>query len=105
MSDIKNLTDETFDQEVKTGSILVDFHASWCGPCRTLAPILELVAEKVLGKAQICKVDIDTAPKTAARFEVTSVPTMILFKEGKEMGRLIGLKSVEAVEQFISSAV
>lgn len=102
---IKHFTDSEFDHEIKNGVTLVDFHANWCGPCRTLAPVLEQVAKDVEGKAVIAKIDIDNEQKTAAHFQITSVPTMILFKNGKEMGRLVGLRSAEAVKDFIKTAL
>lgn len=98
---IKHLTDGNFEQEVKSGVVLVDFHANWCGPCRMLAPVLEQVAKEIEGKASIGKVDIDSEQKTATRFQITSVPTMILFKDGEEAGRLIGLKNADEVRKFI----
>ncbi len=102
---IKHFTDSEFDKEVKQGVTLVDFHANWCGPCRTLAPVLEQVAKDVKGKAVIGKIDIDSEQKTATQFQITSVPTMILFKNGKEVGRLIGLRTADAVKDFINSAL
>jgi thioredoxin 1 len=105
MSDvIKKLTEETFEKEVQNGVTLVDFFADWCGPCRMLAPVLEKVAKDVQGKATIAKLDIDHAQKIASSFQVTSIPTLILFKDGKEIGRLIGLRDADAVKQFILSA-
>lgn len=101
---IKALTDEIFEQEIQKGVTLVDFHANWCGPCRMLAPVLEEVAKEVKGKAVIAKVDIDNAQKTAAQFQITSVPTLILFKDGKEVNRLIGLRNADAVKDFILAA-
>ena len=102
---MKHLTDENFETEVKHGVTLVDFHANWCGPCRMLAPVLEQVAKDVKGKASIGKVDIDNEQKTASRFQITSVPTMILFKDGKEMSRLVGLRTAEAVKELITAAL
>ena len=102
---IKHLTDENFEKEIGKGVTLVDFYANWCGPCRTLAPVLEQVAKEVTGKAAVGKVDIDTEQKTAAHFQITSVPTMILFKNGKEVNRLIGLRNADAVKTFILAAV
>ena len=101
---IKEFTDGAFASEIKQGVTLVDFHASWCGPCRTLAPVLEQVAKDVEGKAAIGKIDIDSEQKTAAQFQITSVPTMILFKNGKEVGRLVGLRTAVAIKEFIQSA-
>jgi len=101
---MKYLTDANFDTEVAKGTILVDFHANWCGPCRMLAPVLEQVAKEIKGKATIGKVDIDNEQKTATRFQITSVPTMILFKDGKEVNRLVGLRNADAIKQFVFSA-
>jgi len=106
MSDvIQHFTDKNFDAQIGSGVVLVDFHANWCGPCRMLAPLLEQVAKKLQGKARIGKVDIDSAQEIASFFQITSVPTMILFKEGKEVNRLIGIKSAEEIEKFIISEV
>jgi len=101
---MKHLTDANFNDEVKAGVTLVDFHANWCGPCRMLAPVLEQVAKEVKGKASIGKVDIDSEQKTASRFQITSVPTLILFKDGKEVNRLVGLRNADAIKDFILSA-
>lgn len=102
---IKHFSDANFDAETKSGLVLVDFHANWCAPCRTLAPVLEQVAKEVKGKAVIGKIDIDSEQNTAARFQITSVPTMILFKNGKEVGRMVGLRTADALKDFIQSAV
>lgn len=102
---MKHLTDANFAKETEKGVTLVDFHANWCGPCRMLAPVLEQVASDVQGKAVIAKVDIDSEQKTAAQFQITSVPTMILFKNGKEIKRLVGLRNAEAIKEMILAAV
>jgi thioredoxin 1 len=101
---MKHLTDANFDAEIKQGVTLVDFHANWCGPCRMLAPVLEQVSKELKGKASLGKIDIDAEQKTATRFQITSVPTMILFKDGKEVNRLVGLRNAEAIKDFIMSA-
>ena len=72
-------------------------------PCRMLSPVLEKVAVELKGKAQFGKVDIDESQKVASLFQVTSVPTLILFKDGREVGRLIGLRDAETIKEFISS--
>lgn len=104
MADIKQLEDPEFQKGIEKGVTLVDFYANWCGPCRTLAPVLEQVAKDVEGKAIVAKVDIDNAQNTANAFQISSVPTMILFKDGEEVGRLIGLKSADAIKEFIETA-
>jgi thioredoxin 1 len=102
--DIKKLNEESFSEEIKNGVTLVDFYADWCGPCRMLTPVLEKVAKDVQGKARVAKLDIDHAQKIASSFQVTSVPTLILFKEGKEVGRLVGLRDQESIKGFVMSA-
>lgn len=97
----KHLTEETFDQGVSAGVTLVDFYADWCGPCRMLTPVLEEVAKEIKGKATIAKIDIDQAQKTASSFQVTSIPTLVLFKNGKEVGRLVGLRDKDTIKDFI----
>ncbi len=101
---IKHLTDENFEKEIEKGITLVDFHANWCGPCRMLAPVLEDVAREIKGKGSIGKIDIDTEQRIASQYQITSVPTMILFKNGKEVNRLIGLRNADAIKEFITSA-
>lgn len=102
MSDaFKYLTEENFETEISSGLTLVDFYADWCGPCRMLTPVLEEVAKEVKDKAVIAKIDIDKAQKTASTFQVTSIPTLVLFKEGKEVGRLVGLRDKDTIKDFI----
>jgi thioredoxin 1 len=98
---IKKFTEDSFHSDIKHGVVLVDFYADWCGPCRMMTPILERVAAE--SKAVIAKIDIDSAQSVAGNYQVTSVPTLILFKDGKEMGRLVGLRDAETVKEFISS--
>lgn len=100
---IREFNDENFENEIKKGVTLVDFHADWCGPCRMLSPVLEKVAVELKGKTQFGKVDIDESQKIASLFQVTSVPTLVLFKDGREVGRLIGLRDAETIKEFISA--
>jgi len=91
---IPNLTDMTFDEEVKSSDepILVDFWAEWCGPCKMLTPTLEEIGKDYAGKLRIAKLNVDDAPDVARRFEVMSIPTLILFKEGEPSLRIVGAK-------------
>jgi len=102
---IKVLTNSSFTKDVQKGVTLVDFHANWCGPCRMLAPVLEEVAKQIHGKASIAKIDIDTEQDIANQFQITSVPTMVLFKDGKEVNRIVGLRNADAIKDFILSVI
>ena len=93
------VTDSTFDEQVKTSStpVLVDFWAEWCGPCKMVAPILEEIANEKSGTIKIAKLNVDDNIRTAQRFEVMSIPTMILFKDGDAVMRIVGAKSKSAL--------
>lgn len=101
---IKKLDQESFKTEIAKGLTLVDFYADWCGPCRMLAPVLEQVAQEVKGKAVLAKIDIDQAQQVTTDFQITSVPTLILFKDGKEVKRIIGLRDADFIKEFIIAA-
>ncbi len=98
-------TDENFEEKIKQGVNLIDFYADWCGPCRMLTPVLEEVAGEMQGKATFAKLDIDQNQEVAKRYQVTSVPTLILFKDGKEVNRLVGLRDAEAIKHFVGGAL
>jgi thioredoxin 1 len=92
---VHEFNDLNFDQEVVNGSgkILVDFTASWCGPCKRLAPIVDEVADALEGKVKVGKLDIDEAPMTASKFQVRGVPTLMVFEGGKPVQQSVGLVS------------
>ena len=90
--ELEHLNSDNFDEKIKEGTVLVDFFATWCGPCRMLGPVLEQVSDEIGDKAKIYKVDIDECIDIAKRFGIMSVPTMIIFKDGKESEKLIGLR-------------
>ena len=98
---------KNYNQEVANSSqpILVDFWAPWCGPCRAVAPILEQLATKYEGKLKIGKVNVDEESALASKFRVMSIPTLILFKKGEVVGQMVGLRSVQELENLISKAI
>lgn len=98
---VTHLTKENFDVVTGKGTVLVDFWASWCGPCRMLAPVIEDLGVKYEGKAEICKVDVDAQPELAQRFGIMSIPTVIVFKNGVETGKLVGVSPASAYEQLL----
>jgi thioredoxin 1 len=101
---IEHLTAQNFAHKTKSGVVLVDFWADWCMPCKMMAPILNEVAEATDGTAIIFKLNVDEQQQVAAQFGIRSIPTMILFKDGKEVERIIGVKSKEAVMASINKA-
>lgn len=100
------LTSETFDSTLASTSlpVLVDFHAEWCGPCKMLGPIIEQVAVAKEGEALVVKVDIDAAREIAMRYEITSVPTLIVFKDGQPVVGARGVQTKAALEAMIAQA-
>jgi len=101
---LKYLDDGNFLETIAQGITLVDFYADWCGPCRMIAPVLEELANELDGKAIIAKLDIETAQKTTSDLQVTSIPTIILFKDGQEVERVVGVTGKEALVSMINSA-
>jgi len=96
------LTDATFDVEIrKPGLVLVDFWAAWCGPCLRVAPVLEQLARDYAGKLRIGKLNVDENPRTAARFQVMSIPTMLLFKDGKLVDGIVGALPRAQIEAIV----
>ena len=106
-ANISALTDSSFDEEIKgaTEPVLVDFWAEWCGPCRLISPILEEIAGEQQGRLRIAKVNVDENFDITRRFQVMSIPTLILFKEGEPQLRLVGAKGkiqlLEELEAFL----
>ena len=104
---IETLTDATFDEHVKASDVpvLVDFWAEWCGPCKMITTVLEEIAEEHEGKIQIAKLNVDDSLDVSRRFDVMSIPTLILFKDGEPQVRLIGAKPKGALLEEISAYI
>lgn len=99
-----HIDDSNFESEVKNSDIpvLVDFYADWCGPCRMIGPVIEKLAGKYEGKVKIAKLDVDKAGAIAAQYQVSGIPTVIMFKGGEAVDRFSGALPEPAIDNFIS---
>jgi thioredoxin 1 len=104
---ITTLTDATFDEEIGASAepVVVDFWAEWCGPCKMIAPVLEEIASEQAGKVRVAKINIDDHPGAARRFDVMSIPTLIVFKDGQPAKRLVGAKPKGALLEELSEFI
>ena len=100
---IINLKSENFEEEVLKSEmpVLIDFWASWCGPCRMMAEVIEEIAKNMEGKVKVCKVNIDENQELAEKYNVMSIPTFLVIKNGKEVGRTIGVQPKENILKLI----
>jgi len=98
---IVNITDTTFQETIQEGLVLVDFWAPWCGPCKMIAPILEELSAKVGDSLTVAKVNVDDNPEKAGEYGVMSIPTLKVFKDGKDIGTYIGLRPLEELEAIV----
>ena len=97
--------DTNFEEEIKEGKVIIDFFATWCGPCKMLAPVFQELAKDMDGTAKFVKVDVDNTQDIAARFQVSSIPTVAILKDGKEVDRIIGFMPKQAIEAKIKQYV
>lgn len=100
-------SDENFAEEVEnsSGVVLVDFFATWCGPCKMLAPVIEELAVAYNGKCKVGKLDVDQAPNMAQKYGVQSIPTILVFKDGEVVDTSLGFKNLEALKEKIDNAL
>lgn len=100
------LTDATFEAAIKGRlPVLVDFWAAWCGPCRAIAPSVEILANEFAGRATVAKLNIDENPRTAQRYKVMSIPTLLVFKQGNVVDQIVGAQSLPALRQALARHV
>lgn len=92
-ANVKILTDANFESTIGKGVVLVDFWAPWCGPCRVQGPIVDEVADEMFSKASVCKLNIDENPKTARKYGIQSIPTILIFRDGKPVQKFVGIKN------------
>jgi len=101
------ITQENFEKEVLKSDkpVLIDFWAPWCMPCKIIAPAVEKLADELKGKVKVFKSNVDDAPDIATELSVLNIPTLVLFKDGKEVSRMIGVNSKEAIEAKIKTLI
>jgi len=98
------LSKSDFDEKIKTGIAMVDFWAEWCGPCKMAGPVVEELADEYKDKALVGKVDVDAEPELASKYGVMSIPTVVLFKDGVEIGRQVGFAGKAGYVQLLQKA-
>ena len=105
--EVIKLNNENFKTEVKESNkvVLVDFYADWCGPCKMMSPVIDKIAEEADDRVKVCKLNVDDAQDIAVEYNVMSIPTLILFKDGNEVNRLVGLQDKKEVLDMINYAL
>lgn len=101
---VQPITDAIFQNETAVGTVLVDFWAPWCGPCKIVAPILDELSAEIGDKAKIVKINVDDNPESAAKYNVMSIPTLLIFKDGQVVNQLVGVQPKDLLEAAIKQA-
>ncbi|MFT8321380.1 MAG: thioredoxin [Bacillus sp. (in: firmicutes)] len=99
---ISHATDQNFQTETGTGVVLADFWAPWCGPCKMIAPVLEELDAEIGDKVKIVKIDVDENQESASKFGVMSIPTLLVFKDGEVVDKVVGFQPKEALAELLS---
>lgn len=102
---VKYLNDDDFSETISKGVTLVDFYADWCGPCKMIAPIIEELSNEFHGVASIAKLDIDKNQAVPSSLGITSIPTIVIFKNGQEIQRVVGVRDKATLKNLINSAL
>ena len=95
------LNNNNFDETIKNGVVLVDFWATWCGPCKMLSPVLDELAAEYSDRARFCKVNVEDEPELSARFGIASIPTLIFFKNGEILKKTVGYREKDELEETL----
>ncbi len=105
MAEVVDITEDNFDEKIAKaqGTALVDFWAPWCGPCRMMHPIMEKLAEEFEGRALIARCNVDENPSLAARFGISAIPTLVVFKDGESKDMLVGVTSLDSLKEKIEA--
>lgn len=101
---VKQISDATFNNEIEAGIVLVDFWAPWCGPCKIIAPILDELSAETGDAAKIVKINVDDNPESASKYNVMSIPTLLVFKDGQLVDQMVGVQPKEKLKAVIEKA-
>ena len=102
---VKDINDAIFQEEIKSGTVIVDFWAAWCGPCKMLGPVINDLSEELSDKAKFVKVNVDENPVTASQYKIASIPTVMVFKNGSVAETLVGFRPKAALREVLQKHI